>query len=510
AALEGPAARAEIPGRTSGRRPGARARGGLGAPLSELPPSAALTGSAAPGARTPRTAPDPVVQRAPAGQDRKSGAVPEPGTADRDRPDTRSAQRAADTRSVPPAPGGSGVDAPILGTGDARHSVAAGGGGVSEVQRRTTGHVSSPGPTGHGDGPATPLVTPSRSGASPRPASEDATGMERSAAPEGSTGNTRRPGPPDGVTGSGSRGRRNPNAPAQVLVARAPAAGTAGARTSGTAGPGPRTVTRSAANPGSASPRTLSLLAARPLTLNTRAPEGVASPAASRSGSRPVVAARWPGAPAAPGRGSVGPSAAPSAGTSATPQVQRAAADRSGPGGGPDVHGVGSHVPVQGPPVVRPAPPLRGAAGAAAPGSVVPARPLPVAAPQPLAGRPPVTPASVTPAAGSVPVVRPRTGPPSALPPAAGGTGQSAPVIQRDVTGSGGSTASKGVPAKAAQPGATPSAAKSTARHAESSRDPGADLDDLARRLLDPMARLLRTELRRGRDRTGRPYDGRR
>ncbi|WP_277347721.1 hypothetical protein [Streptomyces barkulensis] len=41
-------------------------------------------------------------------------------------------------------------------------------------------------------------------------------------------------------------------------------------------------------------------------------------------------------------------------------------------------------------------------------------------------------------------------------------------------------------------------------------QDPGLDLDDLARRLLDPMARLLRTELRRGRERTGRPYDGRR
>jgi len=36
------------------------------------------------------------------------------------------------------------------------------------------------------------------------------------------------------------------------------------------------------------------------------------------------------------------------------------------------------------------------------------------------------------------------------------------------------------------------------------------DLDDLARKLIDPVARLLRTELRRGRDRTGRPYDGRR
>jgi syndecan 1 len=40
--------------------------------------------------------------------------------------------------------------------------------------------------------------------------------------------------------------------------------------------------------------------------------------------------------------------------------------------------------------------------------------------------------------------------------------------------------------------------------------DPGLDLDDLARRLLEPVSRLLRTELRRGRERTGRPYDGRR
>jgi syndecan 1 len=36
------------------------------------------------------------------------------------------------------------------------------------------------------------------------------------------------------------------------------------------------------------------------------------------------------------------------------------------------------------------------------------------------------------------------------------------------------------------------------------------DMDDLARRLLDPVARLLRTELRRGRERAGRPFDGRR
>ncbi|MEU8927943.1 hypothetical protein AB0D10_44775 [Kitasatospora sp. NPDC048545] len=37
-----------------------------------------------------------------------------------------------------------------------------------------------------------------------------------------------------------------------------------------------------------------------------------------------------------------------------------------------------------------------------------------------------------------------------------------------------------------------------------------ADLDELARRLIEPVGRLLRTELRRGRERGGRPHDGRR
>ncbi|MGW3043929.1 hypothetical protein ACWC9T_28675 [Kitasatospora sp. NPDC001159] len=37
-----------------------------------------------------------------------------------------------------------------------------------------------------------------------------------------------------------------------------------------------------------------------------------------------------------------------------------------------------------------------------------------------------------------------------------------------------------------------------------------ADLDELARRLVEPVGRLLRTELRRGRERSGKPYDMRR
>jgi syndecan 1 len=86
----------------------------------------------------------------------------------------------------------------------------------------------------------------------------------------------------------------------------------------------------------------------------------------------------------------------------------------------------------------------------------------------------------------------------------------------------------KGVPVKAVPAKSEPTRARSSSvsaagdlavpegsgkradRSADSPQNPGADLDDLARRLLDPLARLLRAELRRGRERTGRPYDGRR
>ncbi|MBB5068641.1 hypothetical protein BJ969_001729 [Saccharopolyspora gloriosae] len=38
----------------------------------------------------------------------------------------------------------------------------------------------------------------------------------------------------------------------------------------------------------------------------------------------------------------------------------------------------------------------------------------------------------------------------------------------------------------------------------------GQDIDELARRLIEPVGRLLRTELRHGRERFGRTYDRRR
>ncbi|MFJ3589346.1 hypothetical protein ACIQUY_34235 [Streptomyces sp. NPDC090231] len=495
------------PDRTaSDRRTGARARGGLGAPLSELPPTAGLPGATGSGARPPRTAPGPDIQRAPAGQDRRSGATPAQPVADGNR--------------------GRAKDAPLLG--------------------------ASAGDTGRPDTPS--------GGSGP-----------------GTSGS--------GSLGSGRQrpGNSGPAAPAPVVVARAPAPGnasTAGTTTaagglsttsttgttstSGTAsttgtpratstptmstvGPHPITVARAGAHAAPAPPRTLSLLAARPLGLSTQAPEGVAAPVAARPVGRPVVAARWPGAPAPHRSGSAPPSRGPSATAPGTPQVQRAATGRSGARTGSAGRGVrsnGAPESVQRVPVVRPAPLARGASGepvpagpvpartvqtsavqaSAAPGGrPVPVRPLPVTAPQALVGRPPGTPAPARAPAGTVPVVRPRSTRPTG----------SAFSVQRDVTGAGDGSVPNGsipnssvsngsapkdplpdaAPAKAEsqRSGTTPSATGSgAAGHAGSPQASGAEMDELARRLLDPVARLLRTELRRGRDRTGRPYDGRR
>ncbi|MYU22370.1 hypothetical protein [Streptomyces sp. SID8352] len=81
--------------------------------------------------------------------------------------------------------------------------------------------------------------------------------------------------------------------------------------------------------------------------------------------------------------------------------------------------------------------------------------------------------------------------------------------MQRDVTGVPARAAPAPPPAPAPAPAPAPPHGSAGAGP-DSPQDPGLDLDDLARRLLDPVARLLRTELRRGRDRTGRPHDGRR
>ncbi|MFG3054648.1 hypothetical protein ACGFZP_27340 [Kitasatospora sp. NPDC048239] len=94
--------------------------------------------------------------------------------------------------------------------------------------------------------------------------------------------------------------------------------------------------------------------------------------------------------------------------------------------------------------------------------------------------------------------------------------------MQRDTGGTRGTGSTRGTvgtSTAATAPGtATAPARQATAsgnRSGGSPRDAvpqggDLDLDDLARRLLDPVARLLRTELRRGRERAGRPFDGRR
>ncbi|MGW4304597.1 hypothetical protein [Streptomyces californicus] len=45
---------------------------------------------------------------------------------------------------------------------------------------------------------------------------------------------------------------------------------------------------------------------------------------------------------------------------------------------------------------------------------------------------------------------------------------------------------------------------------APTNRMSGAEVEELARRLIDPVSRLLRADLRRGRERSGRLHDGRR
>lgn len=113
---------------------------------------------------------------------------------------------------------------------------------------------------------------------------------------------------------------------------------------------------------------------------------------------------------------------------------------------------------------------------------------------------------------------RPRSSsaPPGPLAPPTGAAAKEVQAPGRKRSASVSSAALDSSAASAASTSATSSAAsgKNAVQFNKTSKtpqdDPGLDLDDLARRLLDPVARLLRTELRRGRDRTGRPYDGRR
>ncbi|MDO0928892.1 hypothetical protein QQY24_27055 [Streptomyces sp. TG1A-8] len=131
--------------------------------------------------------------------------------------------------------------------------------------------------------------------------------------------------------------------------------------------------------------------------------------------------------------------------------------------------------------------------------------PLPGPHPSPLQDRPSPRAAS----GPAVPVVRAARAPATA-PGRTGGA--EVPVVQREVSAHG-RQRSASAPPPAARTAAKPSGGTpegGTGRPRGASGEPGIDLDDLARRLLDPVSRLLRADLRRGRERAGRPHDGRR
>jgi hypothetical protein len=121
-------------------------------------------------------------------------------------------------------------------------------------------------------------------------------------------------------------------------------------------------------------------------------------------------------------------------------------------------------------------------------GVLVAARPA-----MPVAARPGI-PAAATPPAVTLPVQRRQPTPTTGTPPRR-------PSVQR-----------RSAPARSMTFTSAPATANTEPEpEPENVPDqPPLDLDAMARRLIEPVARLLRTELRRGRERAGRPHDGRR
>ncbi|MCT4354419.1 hypothetical protein M5362_14900 [Streptomyces sp. Je 1-79] len=170
-------------------------------------------------------------------------------------------------------------------------------------------------------------------------------------------------------------------------------------------------------------------------------------------------------------------------------------------------------VPSPATPVVRPDPsPARPAGGG--PGAMAPVQRLSVPTPLPM----PLTTGTATgtglaPQPPSPPA--PRTTPGSRLQAKAVQRMADAglhgvpvtPVVARTPAGTSADTPAPG-PTSAHAPGSASRPASAAAPPGPTPR--GAELEELARHLLDPVARLLRAEMRRGRERTGRPHDGRR
>ncbi|WP_371626021.1 hypothetical protein OG245_27055 [Streptomyces sp. NBC_01116] len=160
-------------------------------------------------------------------------------------------------------------------------------------------------------------------------------------------------------------------------------------------------------------------------------------------------------------------------------------------------------------PVVRPHPPA-----AARPEAAVPVQRLALPVVPDRAGPPVTGPVPVGGAApGGPPGLSVRVPPrPPARPAGAARPESRAQAVQRAAANAG----ITGVPVQAAPAkpaaGATGAATGSddASDAAPANRLSGTEIEELARRLLDPVSRLLRADLRRGRERSGRLHDGRR
>ncbi|MEU7035116.1 hypothetical protein ABZ958_15695 [Streptomyces sp. NPDC046237] len=497
-------------GATTGPKP--TTRSGLGAPLRELPPTATpaapLLGGATPTARPDRWPPT------------SSPPTPAPGS---------SVQRDVANPGVPVAPRGTSVE-PLVPVSRAA------AGNTTDPAEAQGGSASAA-----GSAPVVPVAGPSETRPDPLVPVSRAVGS-----PTASAGSTPRP-----SVGSLS--------------------GPAAARTAAPAAPVGSTP-RNSAPAAPAVQRSLRLLADRPLVVSTGVPEGFsAQPGpgqAAGPASRPVVAASWRREPVPDPETAPAPASAPRP-TATSASVQRAGTAQrtpSAPPTGTAPRPAGS----AGGPAPSPAPRgllarLRSTTAAGFPNSpadhpispVSPGAPTPVhaAPPAPVqrATRPePVTPTA--PATPAVPVVRlapnPSDGrpdpgrtdapvqrlahpltytrgavsgavaeppaPPVARAPAASQRLQAKAVqrmaeaglsgvpvipVARDVSSTSTATTTANT---------STSTSTSTGTQTPPAAPRGKELDELARALIDPVARLLRAEMRRGRERTGRPYDNRR
>ncbi|MFF9911646.1 hypothetical protein [Streptomyces sp. NPDC013457] len=268
--------------------------------------------------------------------------------------------------------------------------------------------------------------------------------------------------------------------------------------------------------------RSRRLLPERPLVVSTGVPEGFsAQPApaqAAGAASRPVVAATWRREPAP----------APASGQRAAdrrPRTGHPARQVGSGGAAPELRTATTTAPVQRAttaPVPTPAP-----------------APTPTPAPVRAADAPPVVPrVRLDPTPGhsaSAPASVQRTASPLPMPftrgagPGLGAEPSPPPVVKAPAAnrlqaravqrmaqeGLGGvpvtpvTRATPATPPSATEP-TSPAPPAAAAKSTPASNPRGPEIEELARQLIDPVARLLRAEMRRGRERTGRPYDSRR